>query len=88
VNKYQVEDEQPPEILTIDEGIRKKQIRKLHETRAARNQNQVDRSLRQLRESAETHENLIPPLLVAVESYASVGEISNVLRGVWGEYEK
>ncbi|MDP2886087.1 MAG: methylmalonyl-CoA mutase family protein [Ignavibacteria bacterium] len=88
VNEFQAGDEQTPATLQIDEGTRMKQIRRLGETKAARNQQRVEESLERLRKIAQADENIIPCMLEAVESYATIGEISDILRTVWGEYEK
>jgi methylmalonyl-CoA mutase N-terminal domain/subunit len=88
VNEFQAGDEQTPATLQIDEGTRMKQIRRLGETKAARNQQRVEESLERLRKIAQTAENIIPSMLDTVESYATIGEISDILRTVWGEYEK
>lgn len=79
--------EEEPEILHIDESIRAKQIQRLNSVRARRNREGMERRLEQLKRSARTDENLLPPILACVESYATVGEISDALRSVWGEYE-
>ena len=88
VNEFQAGTEQRPATLEIDEGTRMKQIRRLGEAKAARNQQRVEESLERLRKIAQTEENIIPSMLEAVESYATIGEISDILRTVWGEYEK
>jgi methylmalonyl-CoA mutase N-terminal domain/subunit len=87
VKEYEVEGEEPPEILRIDESIRAKQIQRLNSTRARRDRKAVERALEELRKAARTDENLLPRILVCVESYATAGEISDALRSVWGEYE-
>ena len=51
-----------------------------------RDNNRVEKALSDIKEKAMTEENLLPYILEAVESYATVGEISNSLRDVWGEY--
>jgi methylmalonyl-CoA mutase N-terminal domain/subunit len=87
VNEYEVEGEEPPEILRIDESIRAKQIQRLNSTRARRDRKAVERALEELKKAARTDENLLPRILVCVESYGTAGEISDALRSVWGEYE-
>jgi methylmalonyl-CoA mutase N-terminal domain/subunit len=87
VNEFEVGGEEEPEILHIDESIRAKQIQRLNSVRVGRNREGVERRLEQLKRSARTDENLLPPILACVESYATVGEISDALRSVWGEYE-
>ena len=87
VNEFQVEGEEAPEILRIDESIRGKQIQRLNTVRAQRERKAVEHELELLKRAASTDENLLPPILACVESYATVGEISDALRSVWGEYE-
>jgi methylmalonyl-CoA mutase N-terminal domain/subunit len=48
----------------------------------------VEETLKVLQRTAEGRENIIPPILAAVEAYVTIGEISDALRRVWGEYEK
>ena len=86
VNEFVASDEHMPPTLHIDEGVREKQIRKLREVKASRDQLKVKTSLEQLQEIARTDRNIIPHLLDTVESYATIGEISDALRSVWGEY--
>jgi methylmalonyl-CoA mutase N-terminal domain/subunit len=88
VNECRVEEKGNPETLRVPEEIRSKQIMTLAQTKAMRDQPAVEATLKALRERAQTKENLIPVILAAVEAYASIGEISDVLRGVWGEHEK
>ncbi len=88
VNEFQVGAEPAPAILWIDEETRAKQIRTLNETKRARNAQQVKQAIGELRTTALTKKNLIPYILAAVESYATIGEISDALRSVWGEYEQ
>jgi methylmalonyl-CoA mutase N-terminal domain/subunit len=88
VNDFRVEGEQTPDTLRIDEEMRTKQIRKLQATKAAREHVKVEETLKRLQKTAEGRENIIPSILAAVEAYATIGEISDALRKVWGEYEK
>jgi methylmalonyl-CoA mutase N-terminal domain/subunit len=88
VNEFQVGEEQAPELLRIDERTRSTQIESLRKARSSRDQTQVRQSLQQLQGVARTKENIIPHILRAVESFATIGEISDTLRSVWGEYEK
>ena len=88
MNSFKVGDEEMPPILQIDEGMRKKQIGRLWEVKARRDQRTVEASLAKLRAIAGTTQNIIPYLLEAVEAYATIGEMSDALRSVWGEYDK
>jgi methylmalonyl-CoA mutase, N-terminal domain len=88
VNDYRVEGEEQTDTLHIDESMRTKQVKTLQATKAARDQARVESSLKGLRVAAASQENMIPHILKTVEAYATIGEISDVLRSVWGEYEK
>jgi methylmalonyl-CoA mutase N-terminal domain/subunit len=89
VNAYLQEGEPPIEILYIDESAGDKQLSKLDRLKRTRNVDQVNRSLERLRAAARTTgENLMPPILDAVRAYATIGEMCDALREVWGEYEE
>jgi len=88
VNAFVQQDEPPIEILYIDESASDTQLAKLEALRKSRNQDAVTRSLDALRAAAGTRENLMPRILDAVRAYATVGEMCDALRDVWGEYEE
>jgi len=88
VNEYVQEDEPPIEILYIDESAATTQLTKLEALRRSRDNGRVERALDQLRAAARTPENLMPPILEAVRAYATLGEMCDALREVWGEYEE
>ena len=88
VNRFQNEEERPVKTLRVDPAIEKTQVERLHALRAARDAAAVDSSLRKLEEAAQGTENVLPRILDCVEAFATVGEISNRLRGVWGEYHE
>jgi methylmalonyl-CoA mutase N-terminal domain/subunit len=87
VNEFQVEEQAQPEILRIDESIRQKQIERLKSVKQKRDGKLVRSVLEQLTSVAKSGRNVVPSILSAVEAYATVGEISDALRSVWGEYE-
>ncbi len=74
-----------PEILRVDPELGRRQIEKLRALRARRDQSKVGLCLGRVREAAEGTENLMPLFIDAVENYVTLGEICDVLRGVWGE---
>jgi methylmalonyl-CoA mutase N-terminal domain/subunit len=76
------------ELLQVDEKVGEQQRRSLAALRRERDEQAATRALAQLRRAAEGKENLMPFILEAVESLASVGEISDNLRGVFGEYRE
>jgi methylmalonyl-CoA mutase N-terminal domain/subunit len=88
VNRYQVREKPPENLLRIDRRVQDEQIASLRTVRAGRNGEAVSRALEALRAAAEGDTNLMPPILEAVREYATVGEICDVLRGVFGEYKE
>jgi methylmalonyl-CoA mutase, N-terminal domain len=86
VNSYQSEDKQEIDVFSVDESIREQQTVKIKKLKQERNQQQVDAALQKLEQIAGSDENLMPYVIEAVESYATLGEISDVLRKVFGEY--
>lgn len=86
VNRF-VQEETPAEsIFRVDDSIRKMQIDKINSLKASRDNNAVQDVLLQLGTAAKGTDNLMPYILTAVESYATLGEIANTLRAVFGEY--
>ena len=75
-------------ILRIDAEIERSQIARLNALRARRDSARAQSALAELQRIAATCENLIPAILAAVEAYATVGEISDALRRVFGEYQE
>ena len=86
VNKFTQERELAIESFTIDESIRTIQTEKLNMLKAHRDAVAVDNALNNLMIAAQGKENLMPFIITAVEAYATLGEISDVLRNVFGEY--
>ena len=81
-------DERQIPILRIDEEIERSQIARLKALRARRDSARVESALAELRRRASSGENLLPAMLAAVEAYSTVGEISDALRGLFGEYQE
>jgi len=88
VNDFVQEDEPPIEILYIDEGAADQQLTRLKALRQSRNNDRVQATLERLRSAAAGTDNLMAPLLDAVRAYATLGEMCDALRTVWGEYEE
>ena len=88
MNKFQVKEEEPKGLLKIDENVQREQIEFLNKVRAQRNEQEVEAKLAKLKAAAEGDANLMPLILEAVKAYASIGEICNVMRGVFGEYKE
>jgi len=83
-----VSEEKPLETLQIDETVAHRQAARLSKLRAERSQAEVDRRLTSLRNAAKGKENLMPFIFDAVKSYATLGEICDALRDVFGTYEE
>ena len=87
VNDF-VTQEKPLEILQIDETVEQRQRERLHKLRTERSAADVDRRLNALRKAAEGSENLMPYIYDAVKAYATLGEICEAMRTVFGAYEE
>jgi methylmalonyl-CoA mutase N-terminal domain/subunit len=88
VNDFVAENEAPIEILYIDESASEKQLEKLARLKETRDNAAVARTLEALKAGARTNANTMPLLVDAVRAYATVGEMCDALREVWGEYEE
>ncbi|WP_352404262.1 acyl-CoA mutase large subunit family protein [Sporanaerobacter acetigenes] len=88
VNKFQIEEEHHKDILRVDPEVERLQKGKLAKLRQERDNEKVNETLENLRKSAEGEENLMPFILESVKTYATLGEICDVLREVFGEYEQ
>ncbi|HMK31461.1 MAG TPA: methylmalonyl-CoA mutase family protein [Terriglobales bacterium] len=88
VNRFRLEEETPVPILRIDESLERNQVARIRAMRAKRNPGPWNDSLANIENAARTGDNLLPHIIHAVESYATVGEISDRLRNVFGEYKE
>lgn len=88
VNDFVVDESNRPEILQIDPSVRQRQTERLDALRQRRDSAMVNQTLTGLKMAASDGSNLLPHILRSVECYATLGEISNVLRDVWGEYKE
>ncbi|MBD1372985.1 methylmalonyl-CoA mutase family protein [Hazenella sp. IB182357] len=86
LNKFRLAHEKEPDLMKIDSALAERQIKQLHAIRQRRNQQDVNQKLSALKQAAQGSENLMPFILEAVKSYATVGEISHSLRDIFGEY--
>jgi methylmalonyl-CoA mutase N-terminal domain/subunit len=88
VNKYTSDEPLDLELLEIDEGVAQRQIERLKKLKNRRNKDEVRQILDRVRQVAGSQENVMPVLIEAVKAYATVGEISDALRDVFGEYKE
>jgi methylmalonyl-CoA mutase N-terminal domain/subunit len=88
VNKFTTKEKAEIELLEIDESIEKKQTERLKKLKSGRDNEKVSRILEEVREVATGDDNIMPVLIEAVKSYATVGEITDAMRDVFGEYKE
>jgi methylmalonyl-CoA mutase, N-terminal domain len=86
VNRFQMEGENPIPTFRLDPTLEMAQIERLRQVKSSRNQTEVLEKLNRLEQTARGDSNLLPLILDAAEAYATVGEISDRLRAVFGEY--
>ena len=88
VNAFKNEKDAPIELLKIHEEVQNDQIARLKALKARRNQGAVKAALGKVEAAARGSDNLMPPVLEAVKAWATLGEVSDVFRKVWGEYRE
>ena len=88
VNRFQVQEEKPANLLRVDPEVRTSQIESLKKLKSERDNAMVERCLADLKQGAKGNQNLMPLILEAVKAYATLGEICDVFRGVFGEYQQ
>lgn len=89
VNKYAMDEESGRvDILVINEGVRERQLQRLEEAKARRDRGTVANTLEALKRAAVAGENTMPATIEAVRAYATLGEICDALRDVYGLYEE
>lgn len=87
VNEFTVEREEPVRILRVDPAVEERLIKRLSKIKRERNNREVKNALNRLRRIAEHNENLLPAILDAVKKGATLGEICNELKTIYGEYK-
>jgi methylmalonyl-CoA mutase N-terminal domain/subunit len=87
VNRFRENDEMPPELLRIDDAEVEAQKGKLRDLRGRRDQTKVDQALAEVADVARGSENLLDPMKEALRAEATLGEVSDALRAVFGEYD-
>jgi methylmalonyl-CoA mutase N-terminal domain/subunit len=88
VNKYITDDATSIEVFQVDPQLETQQVRKVRELRKVRDERAWKAALDAVRGAAAGSDNLVPPIVTAVEANATVGEIADTLRGVFGEYRE
>ncbi len=88
VNRFQLDDQQAIPTFRLDPALERQQVDRLRELRASRSASAVDQKINALEQAARTGANLMPAILDAAAAHATVGEISDRLRGVFGEHRE
>ena len=88
LNQFQVQEEKPAHLLKVDPAVRHTQLERLDRLKAERDHDRVVKNLAGLKHMAKGDGNLMIPILDAVRAYATLGEICDVLREVFGEYRQ
>ncbi len=87
LNKFQIKEEKLRDLLKLDPTVGEKQVARLKELKSSRNNGAVQQALTELKTAAQGDANLMSPILKAVKTLATLGEICDTLREVFGEYE-
>ncbi|MBO0721750.1 MAG: methylmalonyl-CoA mutase family protein [Blastocatellia bacterium] len=88
VNNFQVEEDSKITILKIDPEVERRQIERVRRVRAERDAGVARAALAEVERAARSGENLMPRIVAAVEAYATLGEIADTMRSVFGEYQE
>jgi methylmalonyl-CoA mutase N-terminal domain/subunit len=88
VNKFKVSNEAPVPVFRVDAAVGQEQVGRLQAVRARRDNARVNALLERLEAAARSDDNVMPHIVDAVDAYASLGEISRTLVGVFGEYRE
>ncbi len=89
VNRYELDDELPLEILRIDPALEQKQIDRVQALRAKRDSAAAESALAALKQAAAVEDrNLMPPIIDAAKAYVTMGEMCDALREVWGVWRE
>jgi len=88
VNAFKTDRDEPIPTLKIDDQLAQKQIERLNAVKRSRSQRDVQDKLRAVEDACRSDKNLMYPVLDAVKSYCTLGEVCDVFRKVWGAYRE
>lgn len=88
VNRFQTEDQSTIEVFQVDPELEAQQVERVRQVRQVRDNGRWKAALDEVARAARSTDNLVPTIVAAVESHATVGEIADTLRGVFGEYRE
>ena len=87
VNRYQQDAPEPPEVFPIDPELQKRQAERVQQLRAKRDQAAVDKALGDVKDAARGTQNVLYPMKDALRQKATLGEVSDAMREVFGVYQ-
>ncbi|MCK4529702.1 MAG: methylmalonyl-CoA mutase family protein [Candidatus Marinimicrobia bacterium] len=88
LNKFSVKEDAPKNLLRVDRRIQQEQIKRIEDLKSRRDNNEVKKSLEKLKIACQGNDSLMPYIVASVRIYATLGEICNVMRDVFGEYKE
>jgi methylmalonyl-CoA mutase, N-terminal domain len=88
VNEFRTEGDEPIPLLRIDESVARAQTARLQAIRAERSADRVKETLAGVEQACRDGSNVMPPIIEAVKAYATLGEVCDVFRKVWGQYRE
>lgn len=88
VNKFESDKQEIPTVLKVDPAIEKRQVERVQKLRKSRDQKKHADAMEQLKKAVHNNDNIVKPVINAVENYATVGEISDLFRSEWKEYHE
>jgi len=88
VNKYEIEEDTQPDLLTVDKDVQRRQRDRLAEVKDERDETAVEAALDDIEEAAREGENVMPAIIDAVKAYATMGEIMGVFEDQYGSYQE
>jgi methylmalonyl-CoA mutase N-terminal domain/subunit len=87
VNKFKIDEPRSIKLMKVDETVEARQLERLSKLKKERDNKAVQKTLKDLKEAALEGVNLVLPCMAAVKAYATIGEMCDVLREIWGEYK-
>jgi len=88
VNRFQTDEPSRMDVFQLDAEIERQQVERVREVRRSRDQSACQAALSAVESAARGRDNLVPPIIAAVEARATVGEVADTLRRVFGEYRE
>ncbi|MEA3391359.1 MAG: methylmalonyl-CoA mutase family protein [Candidatus Marinimicrobia bacterium] len=88
LNKFSIKENAPKNLLRVDRRIQQEQIKRIKDLKSRRDNNEVKKSLEKLKIACQGNDSLMPYIVASVRVYATLGEICNVMRDIFGEYKE